>query len=61
MRIYIDSAPLIYLVEDVAPHASVLESRLSAPDITQVCSELSSRLIDMAFWWIGKPREEASS
>ena len=41
MRIYIDSAPLIYLVEDVAPHASVLESRLSAPDITQVCSELS--------------------
>jgi predicted nucleic acid-binding protein len=41
VRIYIDSAPLIYLVEDVAPHASVLESRLSAPDVTQVCSELS--------------------
>jgi predicted nucleic acid-binding protein len=41
VRIYIDSAPLIYLVEDVAPYVSAVESRLTAPDVVQICSELS--------------------
>lgn len=41
MRIYLDSAPIIYLVEQVAPYASALERQLSAPDAIQVCSELS--------------------
>lgn len=41
MRIYLDSAPLIYLVEEVVPYASTLESRLVAPGVIQVCSELT--------------------
>ena len=41
MRIYLDSAPIIYLVEEVAPYASALETQLSASDAIQVCSELS--------------------
>lgn len=41
MRIYLDSALLIYLVEDVHPYARLLEARLSVPDTIQVCSELS--------------------
>jgi len=41
MRVYLDSAPIIYLVEDVAPYASHLEARLASPDTIQVCSELS--------------------
>ena len=41
MRIYLDSAPLIYLVENIAPYASALATRLTVPDTIQVCSELS--------------------
>ena len=41
MRIYLDSAPLIYLVENIAPYSSTLATRLAAPNTTQVCSELS--------------------
>lgn len=41
LRIYLDSAPLIYLVENVAPYASALITRLSASDTVQVCSELT--------------------
>ncbi|HEY88324.1 MAG TPA: type II toxin-antitoxin system VapC family toxin [Thermoflexia bacterium] len=41
MRIYLDSAPLIYLVENIVPYASNLAARLAAPDVNQVCSELS--------------------
>jgi predicted nucleic acid-binding protein len=41
VRVYLDSALLIYLVEDVPPYARPLETRLSAPDTVQVCSELS--------------------
>ena len=41
MRIYLDSAPVIYLVEDVAPYASALESRLIVPGTVQVCSDLT--------------------
>jgi hypothetical protein len=41
MRVYLDSAPIIYLVEDVAPYASHLEARLASLDTIQVGSELS--------------------
>jgi predicted nucleic acid-binding protein len=41
VRVYLDSAPIIYLVEELSPYASALESRLSAPNVIQVCSELS--------------------
>lgn len=41
MRVYLDSAPIIYLVEDILPYTSALVSRLSAPNVIQVCSELS--------------------
>ena len=41
MRVYLDSAPIIYLVEDVAPYASALESRLTVPGTVQVCSDLT--------------------
>jgi predicted nucleic acid-binding protein len=41
VRIYLDSAPLIYLVEEVVPYASTLESRLAEPGVIQVCSELT--------------------
>jgi len=32
MRVYLDSAPIIYLVEDVAPYVSQLEARLASLD-----------------------------
>ena len=41
MRIYLDSAPLIYLVENILPYASFLATRLTVPGTIQVCSELS--------------------
>ena len=31
MRIYLDSAPLIYLVENIAPYVSALATRLATP------------------------------
>ena len=41
MRIYLDTAPIIYLVEGIVPYASVLEARLAQPEVTPICSELS--------------------
>lgn len=41
MRTYLDSAPIIYLVEEVVPYASDLEVRLSVPGTVQVCSDLT--------------------
>jgi predicted nucleic acid-binding protein len=41
VRIYLDSAVIIYLIEYVAPYASALEARLAEPDTIQVCSDLS--------------------
>jgi uncharacterized protein len=41
VRIYLDAAPVIYLVENVMPYASSLITRLSAAGVTQVCSELT--------------------
>ena len=40
-RIYLDSAPIIYLVENITPYAAVLIDRLAQPGTTQLCSELS--------------------
>ena len=41
MRIYLDSAPVIYLVEGVLPYVADLETRLSVPGTVQVCSDLT--------------------
>ena len=41
MRVYLDSAPLIYLVENVSPYIEQLVQRLSAEDVRQVCSDLT--------------------
>ena len=41
MRIYLDSAPIIYAVEQVMPYASMIETRLSAPDVICVTSDLA--------------------
>jgi predicted nucleic acid-binding protein len=41
VRVDLDSAPIIYLVEDILPYTPALVSRLSAPNMIQVCSELS--------------------
>ena len=41
MRIYLDAAPVIYLVEQVEPYASDIEKRLSVPGTIQVCSDLT--------------------
>jgi len=41
VRIYLDSSPLIYLVENVSPYATALITRLAGPGTIQVCSELS--------------------
>lgn len=41
MRVYLDSAPLIYLVENVSPYAATLITHLATPGTIQVCSELS--------------------
>ncbi len=40
-QIYLDSAPIIYLVENVAPYAPILINRLARPGTNQLCSELS--------------------
>jgi predicted nucleic acid-binding protein len=41
VRIYLDTAPLIYLVENVFPYVSAMADRLAVPGTIQVCSELS--------------------
>ncbi len=41
MRVYIDSAPIIYLVEGVSPYVDRLIQRLSPEETCQVCSDLS--------------------
>ena len=41
VRVYLDSAPLIYLVENVSPYIEQLVQRLSAEDVRQVCSDLT--------------------
>lgn len=41
MRIYLDTAPVIYTVEHVPPYAAAVDVRLSAPDIVLVASDLT--------------------
>jgi predicted nucleic acid-binding protein len=41
MRVYLDTAPIIYLVESVEPFLAAVKTRLTEPDIEQVCSDLS--------------------
>ncbi len=41
MRVYLDSAPLIYLVENVSPYVEQLTKHLSSENISQVCSDLT--------------------
>ena len=41
MRIYLDSAPVIYVVERHAPYAEYLDARLSNPEDILVASELT--------------------
>ena len=41
MRIYLDSAPVIYLIENVPSYASAVEARLIVPGTMQICSDLT--------------------
>lgn len=41
MRIYLDSAPIIYLIENIPPYVDTLKQRLSSEDTYQVCSDLT--------------------
>ena len=41
VRIYLDSAPLIYVVEGVAPFSDGVMTLLARPGIVQLCSELT--------------------
>lgn len=41
MRIYLDSGPLIYTVENVHPYARLIADRLAQPGVIQVCSDLT--------------------
>jgi len=41
VRIYLDTAPLIYLVEQIPPYHSVVANRLRQPGVEIVTSELS--------------------
>lgn len=41
MRIYLDSAAVIYAVEQVKPYAEMVDSRLSAGDVVIVTSDLT--------------------
>lgn len=41
MRIYLDAAPVIYLVEQVSPFASQVVSRLSESGVVLIVSDLT--------------------
>ena len=41
MRIYLDAAPVIFLVEQVSPFDKTIEARLSSPGIIPVVSDLT--------------------
>jgi uncharacterized protein len=41
MRLYLDAAPVIYVVEQVAPFFPVVDARLSAAGIVRVASDLT--------------------
>ena len=41
MRVYLDTAPVIYLVEAVPNYAEMVDRRVSAADVIQVASDLT--------------------
>lgn len=41
MRLYLDAAPVIYVVEQVTPFFPVVDARLSATGIVRVASDLT--------------------
>lgn len=41
MRVYLDTAPIIYIVEAVEPFATLVLKHLSAQDVAPTSSELS--------------------
>jgi len=41
MRYYLDAAPIIYLIEQSQPFANAIRSKLAAPGIVPITSELS--------------------
>ena len=41
MRIYLDAAPVIYMVERVAPFFEIVAHRLEMPEVVRVASELT--------------------
>jgi predicted nucleic acid-binding protein len=41
MRIYLDAMIVIYAVEDIAPYAARIDTRLVVPNVVQVTSELT--------------------
>jgi predicted nucleic acid-binding protein len=41
MRLYLDAAPVIYVVEQVAPFFSVVDARLSTSETVRVASDLT--------------------
>ena len=41
MRVYLDTAPVIYLVEEVPNYAELVDRRVSVADVIQVTSDLT--------------------
>jgi uncharacterized protein len=41
VRVYLDTAPVIYLVENVQPFAAAVEARVTRPDVELVASDLT--------------------
>jgi predicted nucleic acid-binding protein len=41
VRLYLDAAPVLYTVEQVALYAAAVDTRLSAADVVQVASDLT--------------------
>ena len=41
MKVYLDTAPLIYAVEEVAPWATLVQARISMPEVQAVTSDLA--------------------
>ena len=41
MRVYLDTAPVIYLVEEVPNYVELVDKRVSVADVIQVASDLT--------------------
>lgn len=41
MRIYLDAAPVIYLIEDIAPYAAHIDAYITGTNTFQIVSELT--------------------